>query len=123
MITIREFHHYRKILHQHTFSPSLTDFKGIDVGEGFSPTLQFRQHTEISFTNVQKLFTNILHRHHYSHIVCSARHNSARHNHIIYAIFWDRCRACFPGKKSIAQKHIQTFTMLRSGLFSRKHTR
>ena len=38
----------------------------------------------------------------------------------IYAIFWDRGRASFLEKKSTAQKHIQIFSMLRSGFFFRK---
>ena len=38
----------------------------------------------------------------------------------IYAIFWDRGRACFLEKKSKAQKHIQIFSMLRSGFSFRK---
>ena len=35
----------------------------------------------------------------------------------IYAIFSDRYRARFPEKNSKAQKHIQIFSMLRSGFF------
>ena len=40
----------------------------------------------------------------------------------IYAIFWDHHRACFPGKKSKAQKHIQIFSMLRPGFFFPQNT-